>query len=531
MLTSKEQTLADAGVIKCLHALPPMRTGVRLDPRPRYIRPGAEVEWKTPVTLETRRGLAPPLPVAPWRMTAEGVDEPEPIGRRRKQVLKVLPAGDGRLLSIAEAYRRSRDEIGCTFAAFYHRISKARKKGRGDILSFIEMRGAKAFIIKEKFLWWLKNQKQEEATGRESWMTATDAHKQWPAVVKSIKWLNNKLYEDRHGLFPSFGLADCVVGRNPNGGARFDREKLAAWIATYPDLHAAALASRAAASVTKKATRIDITGQRFGRLTAISFIAYDGNKSKWLCRCDCGCEKAVSSDRLRYGLTRSCGCHNTESRRKRMEKINDITGRQYGRLTVLHRDGTSSDGNHALWRCRCDCGNEVSVKGTSLRRGDTKSCGKHTRADHDRIDLTGITVGTLTVTGLAPKAASGHVYWHCRCATCGVEKTVRGSALRQGKVPACNCPSLKTGKIVRKTFASDGTRRGRRAVPMAGRRFGRWTVLEFAGREARGKREKLVWACRCDCGTVKQIPGMSLRNGTSLSCGCSRYKSTRRSTP
>lgn len=52
----------------------------------------------------------------------------------------------------------------------------------------------------------------------------------------------------------------------------------------------------------------------------------------------------------------------------------DEIGNQYSRLTVLRRDGSSRTG-HALWRCLCGCGNEVSVVGYSLRRGDTQSCG------------------------------------------------------------------------------------------------------------------------------------------------------------
>ena len=38
----------------------------------------------------------------------------------------------------------------------------------------------------------------------------------------------------------------------------------------------------------------------------------------------------------------------------------DITGRRFGRLTALYRDGWSNSW-HAMWVCRCDCGNEVRV--------------------------------------------------------------------------------------------------------------------------------------------------------------------------
>lgn len=54
---------------------------------------------------------------------------------------------------------------------------------------------------------------------------------------------------------------------------------------------------------------IDRTGQRYGRLTAISRVENDRwNNARWLCRCDCGKEKIVSTVDLNGEKTRSCGC-------------------------------------------------------------------------------------------------------------------------------------------------------------------------------------------------------------------------------
>lgn len=55
--------------------------------------------------------------------------------------------------------------------------------------------------------------------------------------------------------------------------------------------------------------KIDLTGQRFGRLLVIR--EYGRTKCRhalWLCRCDCGVEVVVRSSYLRSGLTQSCGC-------------------------------------------------------------------------------------------------------------------------------------------------------------------------------------------------------------------------------
>lgn len=46
---------------------------------------------------------------------------------------------------------------------------------------------------------------------------------------------------------------------------------------------------------------IDLTGQRFGQLTAIKRVKDDDGKNKWLCRCDCGDTKLVLAGHLRGG--------------------------------------------------------------------------------------------------------------------------------------------------------------------------------------------------------------------------------------
>lgn len=54
---------------------------------------------------------------------------------------------------------------------------------------------------------------------------------------------------------------------------------------------------------------IDLSGQRFGRLTVIKRVENgNGGRARWLCRCDCGNEKTVLSGNLRSGDIQSCGC-------------------------------------------------------------------------------------------------------------------------------------------------------------------------------------------------------------------------------
>lgn len=60
--------------------------------------------------------------------------------------------------------------------------------------------------------------------------------------------------------------------------------------------------------------RLDITGQKFGRLVAIRPVERkNSNLTYWLCKCDCGNEKEVALGSLRRGLTTSCGCIRKDS--------------------------------------------------------------------------------------------------------------------------------------------------------------------------------------------------------------------------
>lgn len=56
-----------------------------------------------------------------------------------------------------------------------------------------------------------------------------------------------------------------------------------------------------------------------------------------------------------------------------MGKLIDLTGQKINRLTVIKRDG--SQNKKAVWLCKCDCGKEFRVLGSSIISGNTKSCG------------------------------------------------------------------------------------------------------------------------------------------------------------
>lgn len=122
---------------------------------------------------------------------------------------------------------------------------------------------------------------------------------------------------------------------------------------------------------------IDLAGQRFGRLTVVKEIkkAPGSKERRWLCRCDCGNVTVVRMVSLRTGNTRSCGCLLGETSARKL--VIDMTGQKIHHLTVLGRAGSYSKKGYsiALWLCECDCGNVITISGTSLRSGNSKSCG------------------------------------------------------------------------------------------------------------------------------------------------------------
>ena len=58
---------------------------------------------------------------------------------------------------------------------------------------------------------------------------------------------------------------------------------------------------------------LDLTGQRIGRLVALSIAGRRQRCITWLCQCDCGAECVVVSSYLVRGLTKSCGCLRRET--------------------------------------------------------------------------------------------------------------------------------------------------------------------------------------------------------------------------
>ena len=91
--------------------------------------------------------------------------------------------------------------------------------------------------------------------------------------------------------------------------------------------------------------KLDLVGQRFGRLTVVEYVKLEKHRKWWKCQCDCGKTLTVRTDQLRTGNTASCGCN------------------RKGKRKPIHGEGNSR--LYRIWKgmkSRCYCKGSTSYK-------------------------------------------------------------------------------------------------------------------------------------------------------------------------
>lgn len=199
----------------------------------------------------------------------------------------------------------------------------------------------------------------------------------------------------------------------------------------------------------------NLLGQRFGKLEVIEFDGYKkdkyNRKAYWKCKCDCGQIKSIVAHSLISGNTQSCGCSQFLNK-----EVREIVGEKFGRLTAIKRiyDGK----RHINYLFKCDCGNEKIISKEAVVLGLTKSCGcitKENNFNRCMIDLTGRTFGRLTV--IQYDHSKNGAYWLCRC-ECGKTKVIKGTSLTKGLTTSCGCKSREMSIDRSTTHGMTGTR-------------------------------------------------------------------------
>lgn len=97
---------------------------------------------------------------------------------------------------------------------------------------------------------------------------------------------------------------------------------------------------------------IDITGQKFNRLTVIEYYKQDKNRcTLWKCKCDCGKIVIVRGVHLKNGHTKSCGCYAKETT-KQLNYKNGLSNTRlyYTYRNMLNRCYRDKDINHKYYK-------------------------------------------------------------------------------------------------------------------------------------------------------------------------------------
>ena len=117
-------------------------------------------------------------------------------------------------------------------------------------------------------------------------------------------------------------------------------------------------------------------------------------------------------------------------------------------------------------------------------------------------DIINKTFGQLTVLKFS-QIKKYKRYYLCQC-FCGNIKEVEKYNLTSGHTKSCGCLSSRKGQ------------------DLVGKVFNKLTVLKDSGkRQSNGSK---IWECQCDCGSIINVDGQSLKSGKTTSCGCLKSK-------
>lgn len=184
-------------------------------------------------------------------------------------------------------------------------------------------------------------------------------------------------------------------------------------------------------------------------------------------------------------------------------KINEL-GNKYGALIVIAEERDKN--GRSAWLCQCDCGNTKVVRGSDLRSGRITSCGCRSNIINKRsLDITNQRFGYLTAIKYE-YSKNNKRYWSFQC-DCGeiIYKPI-GDVI-SGHTSSCGCQYLDLQSKSHIILEQPGTIYGFLKVISKSQPF----ILNHQAH----------WRCLClNCGKELDVPGIALRSGQAISCGC-----------
>lgn len=239
--------------------------------------------------------------------------------------------------------------------------------------------------------------------------------------------------------------------------------------------------------------KIDLTGQRFGKLLVIKDSGKRASNGGilWECQCDCGNIATVAGNNLRRKLnpTQSCGCK-TNSK--------DLRGQRFGSLLAI-KPTEKRVNQKVVWECLCDCGKIHYATSSNLINGSVKSCGKcketlNFQPIPKEEQFIGAKINNWTILQATEERRRGYIVYICQC-DCGNIERKTLSDIRNIKGQFCNKCRIEN---------------------LEGQIFTYLTPIIYTGTINRNA----MWLCKCQCGNELIVSASNLKSGNTKSCGC-----------
>lgn len=226
--------------------------------------------------------------------------------------------------------------------------------------------------------------------------------------------------------------------------------------------------------------------------------------------------------------------------------MNDLSGRSFGKWSVVKRVKNSTASKGARYLCRCECGTEKEVFGKHLRNGKSKSCG----CSHKK-DWVGFRNGSLEVVSVDNRDDSTRLICRCDCGnvvdisttsiykqvSCGCSRFIDCVGEKYGMLTiksllhnynntrityvVCDCECGNRDVITRLNGLRSGNTKSCGCIhspSLLNKKFGMLTVVS----EEQSNSSQRRWLCKCDCGATITLTSYQITSGHTKSCGCLR---------
>lgn len=241
-------------------------------------------------------------------------------------------------------------------------------------------------------------------------------------------------------------------------------------------------------------------GMKFGHWTVIKYSHTNKHRIKYfLCRCDCGTERAIRGTSLINGTSMACSRQCADS----------LVGQKFGQLKVIRMDKSRP----GYYWCECECGGKESIRGAYLKNGQKKRCREcaHAGAAGPRQSTIkkyqqyiGKRFGKLTVEGIDKDFR----YFLCVC-DCGKKTKVAFYNLLSGNTTSCGC---KREESIVDAFQEKFNQ-------YIGQKINMLTIQSCFY-----KNNTFWFDCVCNCGKETTVQATKLVSGYIQSCGCLKSK-------